>query len=245
MFGFLRRSSGCNDALDVKSAVCGIEKMLKTGIVASSAQSNVRSSTSFSSAQLLPVYQTPTKTTSTAEKALDVAVDRLKEQCLSDAPLPSNPDVASVAMVGGFIVRAASENIPCAECIALLQGTKANTPLLGLIAHQDRGGLMYPSQELVKLLTCLRKFVDSVLPHRKSTHLSTQTFSGCEIELLMGLPLLRCGNTDIDHCRRLLHLITAKFIKPLFSNYALGTTDRHATVKLLERKPISRKLLKM
>ncbi|XP_075533163.1 uncharacterized protein LOC142566205 [Dermacentor variabilis] len=40
MFGFLRRSSGCNDALDVKSAVCGIEKMLKTGIVASSAQSN-------------------------------------------------------------------------------------------------------------------------------------------------------------------------------------------------------------
>lgn len=60
MFGFLRRSSGCNDALDVKSAVCRIEKMLKTGIVASSAQSNVRSSTSFSSAQLLPVHQTPT-----------------------------------------------------------------------------------------------------------------------------------------------------------------------------------------
>lgn len=148
-------------------------------------------------------------------------------------------------MVGGFIVGAASENIPCAECIALLQGAKANTPLLGLIAHQDRGGLMYPSQELVKLLTCLRKFVDSVLPHRKSISQPLKVCVERCVELLMGLPLLRCGNTDIDHRRRLLHLITAKFIKSLFSNYALGTTDRHATVKLLQRKPISRKLLKM
>ncbi|KAH7933149.1 hypothetical protein HPB49_009192 [Dermacentor silvarum] len=245
MFLFLLRSSGCNHALDVKSTVCGIEKMLKTGIVASTAQSNVRSSTSFASSQLLPVPQTLTKTTSTAEKALDAAVDRLKEQCLSDAPFPSNLDVASVAMVGGFIVRAASENIPCAECIALLQGTKANTPLLGPIAHQDRGGLKYLSQELVKLLICLRKFVDSVLPHRKSFSQPLKVCVERSVELLMGLPLLRCGNTDTNHRSRLLHLITAKFIKPLFSKYALGTSDRHATVKLLERKPISRKLIKM
>ncbi|KAH7982151.1 hypothetical protein HPB52_003311 [Rhipicephalus sanguineus] len=33
MFGFLRRSAGCKDALDVRSSVCGIEKMLKTGIL--------------------------------------------------------------------------------------------------------------------------------------------------------------------------------------------------------------------
>ncbi|KAH7965909.1 hypothetical protein HPB49_012124 [Dermacentor silvarum] len=245
MLGFLRRNSGCNDALDVKSAVCGIEKMLKTGVVAFSAKSNVRSSTSLSSTQLLPVHHPPTKTTSTAEKVLEAAIDRLKEQCLSAAPLPSNPDVASVAMAGGFIVTAASENIPCAECIVLLQGTKANTPLLGLIAHQDRGGLMYPSQELVKFLTCLRKFVDSVLPRRKSFSLPLKVCVERSVELLMGLPLLRRGNTDTDHRRRLLHLITAKFIKPLLSHYALGTTDSHATVKLLELKPISRKLLKM
>ncbi|KAL1439171.1 hypothetical protein MTO96_047387 [Rhipicephalus appendiculatus] len=154
-------------------------------------------------------------------------------------------NVASVAMVGGFIVRAATENIPCAECIALLQGTKANTPLLGLIAHQDRGGLMYPSQELIKLLTCLRRFVDSVLPHRKCFAKPLKMCVERTVEVLVELPLLRCSSTDTDHRRRLMQLIATKFIKPLFSNYALGTTDRHATVKLLQRKPISRKVLKM
>ncbi|KAL1466361.1 hypothetical protein MTO96_042785 [Rhipicephalus appendiculatus] len=245
MLGFLRRSAGCNDALDVKSAVCGIEKMLKTGIIASTPQSNVRSSTSFSSAQLLPGHQTAPKTTGTAESVLNAAVYRLKEQCLSDTPCASNPGVASVAMVGGFIVRAATENIPCAECIALLQGTKANTPLLGLIAHQDRGGLMYPSQELIKLLTYLRRFVDSVLPHRKCFPKPLKMCVERTVEVLVELPFLRCSSTDTDQRRRLMQLIATKFIKPLFSNYALGTTDRHATVKLLQRKPISRKVLKM
>ncbi|KAH6938435.1 hypothetical protein HPB50_009177 [Hyalomma asiaticum] len=190
--------------MDAKSAACGIEKVFKTGIVASSTQSNVRCSTSFSSAQLLPAHRTPTKITSTAETVLKAAVYMLKEQCLSKTPCASNPDVASVAMVAGFRVRAASENIPCAECIALLQGTKANIPLLGLSAHQDRGGLMYPSQELIKLLTCLRKFVDSVLPHRKCLSKPLKICVDKSVELLMGLPLLQCSNTGVEHRRRLL-----------------------------------------
>ncbi|KAH6948106.1 hypothetical protein HPB50_022975 [Hyalomma asiaticum] len=39
-FGFLRRTAGCNDIMDVRSALCGVEKMLKTGIVAASQKSN-------------------------------------------------------------------------------------------------------------------------------------------------------------------------------------------------------------
>ncbi|KAH7960442.1 hypothetical protein HPB49_019580 [Dermacentor silvarum] len=40
LFGFLWCGSGCNDTLDVKGAANGLEKMLKTGIVASANQSN-------------------------------------------------------------------------------------------------------------------------------------------------------------------------------------------------------------
>ncbi|KAL1483733.1 hypothetical protein MTO96_033007 [Rhipicephalus appendiculatus] len=121
LFGFLRRSSrpACNDMLDVKSAVCGLEEMFKTGIVAASKESNVQIWTSFASRQLLPSQQSPTTNSGAANKILDMAVMTLKEHCLSEGSCPPNPDVPSVAMVGGFIVRAASKSVSCANCIAL------------------------------------------------------------------------------------------------------------------------------
>ncbi|KAH7940644.1 hypothetical protein HPB49_002743 [Dermacentor silvarum] len=50
LFGFLRRTAGCNDDMDRRSVLCGMEKMLKTGIISSSLQSNVNDSTSFCAA---------------------------------------------------------------------------------------------------------------------------------------------------------------------------------------------------
>ncbi|XP_049516704.1 uncharacterized protein LOC125942564 [Dermacentor silvarum] len=41
LFGTLRRSLGCNDQLDVRSAISGLEKLLKTGIATHSQNSNV------------------------------------------------------------------------------------------------------------------------------------------------------------------------------------------------------------
>ncbi|KAH7932918.1 hypothetical protein HPB49_004897 [Dermacentor silvarum] len=245
MFGFLRRSAGCNDMLDVRSAVCGLEKMLKTGIVASSSDSNVQSSTTFSSRQLLPVQQELHVARSAFDKILNMAAQGLKEHCLSERPLVSNPDVASVAMIGGYIVRAANEHIPCADGIAVLQRSKSGAPQHGLIAHQDRGGLFYPTQELVKLLIGLRRFVDCVLPHRRSVAKPLELCVQRIVRELVSLPVLTCGNTDAGHRRELLLLITRKFMRPLFSNFARGVTDRNAAAKLLERKPLSRKVLKL
>ncbi|KAH7942263.1 hypothetical protein HPB49_022451 [Dermacentor silvarum] len=159
MFGFLRRSARCNDMLDVSRAVCGLEKMLKTGIVASSSDSNVQSSTTFSSRQLLPVQQ--------------------------------------------------------------------------------------ELHELVKLLIGLRRFVDCVLPHRRSVAKPLELCVQRILRQLVSLPVLTCGNTDADHRRELLLLITRKFIRPLFSNFAQGVTDRNAAAKLLEMKTLSRKVLKL
>ncbi|KAH8025843.1 hypothetical protein HPB51_012875 [Rhipicephalus microplus] len=104
LFGFLRRSAGSNDMLGVKSTVCGLKKTLKAGIVAASKESNVQSSTSFASRQLLPSQLSATTNPGAAEKILDLAVAPLKEHCLSEGPCRSNPNVASVAMVRGFIV---------------------------------------------------------------------------------------------------------------------------------------------
>ncbi|KAL1418779.1 hypothetical protein MTO96_025664 [Rhipicephalus appendiculatus] len=210
LFGFLRRSSGCNDMLDVKSAVCGLEKMLKTGIVAASKESNVQSSTSFASRQLLPSQQSPT--TNSGGNGGRLYCSSCERECL-------------LRKLYRTAARAQSH------------------ALLGLIAHQDRGGLLYPSQELLKLLVGLRKFVDCVLAHRRCITKPLEVCVKRSVELLAVLPVLSCGNADIAHRKQLFELISKKFMKPMLSNYALSATERNASVRILENKPLSRKVL--
>lgn len=50
LFGFLRRTAGCNDAMNDKSVQGWLERLLETGIVSTSMQSKVKCSTSLSSA---------------------------------------------------------------------------------------------------------------------------------------------------------------------------------------------------
>lgn len=138
MFGFLRRSSGCNDALDVKSAVHGLEKMLKTGIVASSSNSNVLSSSSFSSQKLVSAPQSCRRDSETVATLMKISQKELAERCTTTRACTSNPEVASVALIGGYIVRAANEHIPCESCTCLLQGPKSDGPIWWALLSEPR-----------------------------------------------------------------------------------------------------------
>lgn len=61
-----------------------------------------------------------------------------------------------------------AEKSKCQGCIDLVQKAKGNSVVGGLTAHQDRGGLMYPTKELVTLLISLKKYVDKILSHRQA-----------------------------------------------------------------------------
>ncbi|KAH7936963.1 hypothetical protein HPB49_006667 [Dermacentor silvarum] len=159
--------------------------------------------------------------------------------------LASNPDEASVALIGGFIVRAASERILCGNSIALLQAPKHNNPLHGLIARQDRRGLYCPSEDLVIVLRGLRRFSDTVLYNRSSIAQPLEDCVERSVRALMELPVLRCEKCGEKQRKMFLHLIAKKFMQPIFTNYAIGLTDRNKATKLLERKPLSRKVLKL
>lgn len=220
--------------------------MLKTGIVASSSNSNVLSSSSFSSQKLVSAPQSCRRDSATVTTLMKNAQKELAEHCTATRAYTSNPEVASVALIGGYIARAANERIPCESCTCLLQGPKSDAPILGLIAHQDRGGLIYPIQELIKVLLGLRKFADSVLVNRKSVFKPLEISVEKSVEILMDHPVLLCNNNkDKEHRKTLLQLIVKKFMKPLFTNYASSVTDRNRVTKLLERKPLSRKVLKL
>lgn len=71
------------------------------------------------------------------------------------------PDVA--ALVGGYIARKIHETISCDECFTLVTKPNTSTPSDALIRHQDRGGLLYPSAELVMVLHSLKKYVEVFL----------------------------------------------------------------------------------
>ncbi|KAG0445113.1 hypothetical protein HPB47_021499 [Ixodes persulcatus] len=145
----------------------------------------------------------------TADKRMRIAEEKLTEQCLSPRPCHSNPDIASVSVLGGYIVRAANGHIPYGDCTALLQG-----------------------QELVKLLIRIRRFPDTALFYRKSIPKPLEVCVQGSVFILMDLPIPTCENKDMGHRQQLLERITRKFLKPLFSNYALGLTNRSAAVKL-------------
>ncbi|KAH8040855.1 hypothetical protein HPB51_013025 [Rhipicephalus microplus] len=108
LFRFLRRTAGCNDVMDVRSAVSGLEKILKTGIVASSDRSNVNSSTSFCSSRAVSGSEVRGSTAAVCANAKR-AQQVLREVCLSSKPFLPTPDMAATPLVGGYIARVVSE----------------------------------------------------------------------------------------------------------------------------------------
>lgn len=121
-------------------------------------------------------------------------------------------DMAALSFVGGYIARAVAENIACDKCVALVQKPRGSCATDGLISHQDRGGLSYRTQQLVRLLHGLKTFVDAMLSDRR---LLTKPLEAClkhNVELIASMPVLVYGNSDEGHRRELVELICRNFI---------------------------------
>uniref|UniRef100_L7LXG9 Transposable element n=1 Tax=Rhipicephalus pulchellus TaxID=72859 RepID=L7LXG9_RHIPC len=243
-FGFLRRTAGCNDIMDVRSALCGVEKMLKTGIVAASQKSNVSSSASFCSSRGVTVAQVD-GSTATLSVNVKLAQQALRELCMSTRSFLPTPDMAAIALVAGYISRVVSEKTVCDNCVSLVQKPKGDFGMDGLIAHQDRGGLFYPTKQLIRVLHALKRYVDIMLSDRKSLRKPLEECMKHSVTVVTNLPVLLCDQCDDSHRRSFVELICKKFMKPLLSNHALDITDRNAVAKFYQRKPLSRKVLKL
>lgn len=137
----LRHSALCNDALDVKRAIHGLEKLLKTGTVASSRR-NVQSSSSFLSQKLVSAPRSSRQDSGTVATFMKIAQKELAECCTTTRPCTFNVEEASIVLIRGYLARAANERIPCESCPALLLGSKSDAHTLGPTAHQDRVGLI-------------------------------------------------------------------------------------------------------
>lgn len=96
------------------------------------------------------------------------ALAALSDNLSEDKALLPTPDIAALAMVGGYLARAIGEKTSCEECLSLLTKPNSSAPSDALIKHQDRGGLLYPSGELLHVLYCLKKYIQVVLAKRRN-----------------------------------------------------------------------------
>ncbi|KAH6939989.1 hypothetical protein HPB50_023869 [Hyalomma asiaticum] len=240
-FGWLRKSAGSNDQTDVRAVLTGIEKTLKTGVASASSTSNIMAAEESNCLSTLP-QQKNTKVQTSEEFPAD-ARRELIERLNRDKPLLPTPDVAALAMVGGYLARAVRENIECEECFALLTKPNTSTPSDSLIKHQDRGGFLYPSAQLLDVLYALQKFVEVLLATRRRMHHPLEEAVNNAAEILREHKALMCSKPG--HQENLLKLLLTKFFRPIFTNFALKATDKHDVAKVFEIKPLSRKTLKL
>ncbi|KAH9367367.1 hypothetical protein HPB48_010162 [Haemaphysalis longicornis] len=244
MFGTLRRSLGCNDQLDVRSAMSGLEKLLKTGIAAASEESNVLHTEQPEPSKGLLLTATEA-CNSSGELPLEAAhvLKRLKVARVP-ASLPTL-QLSATVYVGGYIARIIKEHVMCDSCCSLTTKPLSDQPLQQLTRNQDRGGLMYPSDKLVYVLDILRLFVETALKEDPKLKKPLRTLQEAAVPAIVDSGLLSCPHSERLHHEELAQLICLKFIRPLLVNYASAATDKNDVYKSFSKKPLSRKYVKL
>lgn len=128
LFGTLRRSLGCNDQLDVRSAMSGLEKLLKTGIAASSESSDVlhNERPELSKGLLLVAPGACGSSVELPPEAVRV-LERLKV-----ARVPANLpklQLSATVYVGGYVACVIREHVTCDSCCSMTSKPLSNQPL--------------------------------------------------------------------------------------------------------------------
>ncbi|XP_049267625.1 uncharacterized protein LOC125756747 [Rhipicephalus sanguineus] len=171
---------------------------------------------------VIPTQQTPTISAKLPEEAVHV-LERLKRTNVP-ARLPTL-QLSAVVYVGGYIARVVMEHMDCEDCCAVTTKALSNQPLQQFVRHQDRGGLLYPSDKLLYVLETLRQFVETALQREPRLQKPLKTLLEAAVPAVSNSALLKCTTSDSQHHNDLAVLVCTRFIRPLLVNYASTTTD--------------------
>ena len=81
------------------------------------------------------------------------------DMSLVDMPyLTSKNKMNGLAYIGGYIVRKLSQSIDCATCCRAMISNDTTKSHFALIRVKDNGGLVYPSDDIVKILEVCDKY---------------------------------------------------------------------------------------
>ncbi|XP_023216072.1 uncharacterized protein LOC111618738 [Centruroides sculpturatus] len=245
LFSHVRQLGGYNDMMDVRSSIFGIEATLKTGLIKASISANVEAREpplSTTTALIsLPAKEIAYSSCSENNIALPDKVMKILSRFYNPQGVQPTMKNAAVAMIAGYIVKVAEESTTCFDCLQKLSRPKSCSPVLRLIFHQDRGGLKYPSFELVRVLDIISDFVFEAL---KNVCLKQKGIRKDIVRILIPhfQNLLCCKNCDSSDFVR---VILEKYVNPLFDNFGKAMSEKLQPVKTLHNKPLSRKVMRV
>lgn len=249
VFGALRQMCGFNDVVDVRSAVNALEKIVKIGIIKQTTHGNTYEETDQRKNSLKKIK--PKVCDALPEQDEDLQQQELAAKfqehiLVSEAtPLAETMRAASTALVAGYISRVIKEEASCRSCQGLLEGPQTPSTLLSLIHLQDRGSLVYPKPEFVKILCTIHDFVMEVMASLNHSKRGMQAlFASVILPQLKEMTIFQCDDKDDVHTTAVCETVTDRFLSPLMKNYAKQITDNNSKSKV-ENKPLSRKVLKL
>ncbi|KAH7960380.1 hypothetical protein HPB49_019078 [Dermacentor silvarum] len=92
----------------------------------------------------------------------------------------------------------------CENCVALCTKPVTNQPLLTFTRSQDRGGLLYPSYQLLFVLDTLRTFAEQALKEHHALEKPLTSLVERAVPALCGSNLLKCKDSDEPHRLKLM-----------------------------------------
>lgn len=105
-----------------------------------------------------------------------------------------------------------------------------------------RGGLFYPTSEVIRLLRALQRFVEIMVSDHRSLEKPLEACLQHSVSMIADLPILKYRNCGDGHRWAFVELTCKKLIKPLLSDHAFIITDKSAVTKIYgKKKIISRK----
>ncbi|XP_037268860.2 uncharacterized protein LOC119160746 isoform X2 [Rhipicephalus microplus] len=245
LFSTIRQLNGSNDQTDAYAALSSLQKILVTGCIHSSPSGNVGSviGSIGEATKLAPQPAAAAPPDKDIKKLLLPYLTALEH---FPSPPTQSLRASTLALIAGFLVRAVQDNSCCEGCLMKIQAPKSSSTTTALIAGIDRGGLSYPSLPFVGFLSVLEGAASKAAAILVKGQKPLQKFSSIVLPSLLKNSLFACTmNNSVSHRAALLNLILRKFMRPFLANYANNLTEAHSKRKLLNRKPLSRKVLKV
>jgi hypothetical protein len=238
MFSHIRLKGGSNDATDARTAEYAIRQILRCGIIKASSSANTATNVNFISSAS-NMSSTSTSDSENATITLPLYL-QAKIETLKSNSIPS-PDIysASIAFLSGYVIKKIEDKFHCDECITSLVSTTLPGPLLQLIALQDRGGLIYPSEIFVGVVKKIADVILDSLPYLKydKTCQQLETFLH---PILIQNPIFLCFQHKNDVCQ----IILKSVIKPVLNNICSEKTEQLKS-RTISNKPLNRKIFKL
>ncbi|KAJ3660023.1 hypothetical protein Zmor_011679 [Zophobas morio] len=235
-FSHVRLRGGSNDATDGRAAEYAMRQILRCGIVKTSKSSNTASTVNYVSHAFVQNLNSRTDTEDLIlPMELKIKIFNLCKDIVPRADIYS----ASVAFLAGYIIKKIDDKFHCDDCLSPLLSFELPGPLLKLIFLQDRGGLTYPNSRFVGVVKQISDIALKMFPLLKFERACEQLLNIIFPHLEKN-PLFKCEK----HKRLVCKFVVTTTVKPVLDNICLETTDL-VKAKLLQHKPVSRKVLKL